>query len=333
MTAQPTRKFQKNQDLEALSSELNAFLKTFGKNRSQAKIPELPPVFIVGAPRSGTTLVYQTLASTQAFAFPSNLMSRFYGSLRFASLVHKVVVDRRFDFHGEFSDVVSEVGFDSRLGKTKGLAQPNEFWYFWRRFFPVSVPVKLTKSEMENADIENFVSEIAEMEEVFGRPVLMKAMLLCFNLQFVQSKMERVIFLYVKRDPISNARSLLKAREDYYGNLHEWYSARPGAYPELKDRTPFEQVIGQVLLTNREIEQQLAALPGETSIEVEYEAFCSNPGKVLDSVRSRYAALGFELDQFVVPDQPFSCRNQSAGQNWEKELSDAELSLRNLGLV
>ena len=40
--------------------------------------PRRPVVFVVGVPRSGTTLTYQVLAATGAFAYPSNVVARFW---------------------------------------------------------------------------------------------------------------------------------------------------------------------------------------------------------------------------------------------------------------
>ncbi len=333
MTKQPKKAFDKNQSLEALSSEINSYLSDFDKARNQPTKPKLPPLFIIGAPRSGTTLVFQALASTMAFAFPSNLMSRFYGSLRFASMVHLLLADKDYDFQDEFSDVSRKVGFESSLGKTKGLTQPNEFWYFWRRFFALSVPSKLTKTELECVDSEKFVSELAEMESTFKRPVVMKAMILCFNLAYLHSKMSNAIFLHIKRDLFSNARSLLKARERYYGSLNDWYSTKPVEYSLLKQRSPFEQVLGQVQVTNREIGRQLTDLPRDNSIEIDYEDFCANPGEVLDELSLKYSKFGYELPYAKRQIQPFTCRNPREDSSWENELLEAKISLKNLGIM
>ena len=64
--------------LEDLLDKVNCLLEEPELNEvSHLKQPKLPTVFIVGNPRSGTTLLYQWLAATGLFAYPSNIMSRF----------------------------------------------------------------------------------------------------------------------------------------------------------------------------------------------------------------------------------------------------------------
>ena len=58
---------------------------------SQMTQPKLPVLLIVGNPRSGTTLLYQWLAATGLFAYPSNIMSRFYRAPYIGGLLHKIL--------------------------------------------------------------------------------------------------------------------------------------------------------------------------------------------------------------------------------------------------
>ena len=43
------------------------------------------------------------------------------------------------------------------------------------------------------------------------------------------------MFLHIKRQPAYNIQSLLKARNNYYGDIRGWYSFKPPEYDELKE--------------------------------------------------------------------------------------------------
>src|SRR5699024_10587460 len=118
--------------------------------------PKYPVLFIVGNARSGTTLLYQWLASTGLFAYPSNIISRFYNAPYIVALIHKMFID--YDKFGELSGD-RKLSFNSTLGKTKGPASPHEFWYFWRRFFEFEDIQKLNDQQLANIGGKTFVRE------------------------------------------------------------------------------------------------------------------------------------------------------------------------------
>ena len=323
--------FDKNRDLESLASEINQYLIDFEKKDACLGKSRLPILLLVGAPRSGTTLMLQFLASTGAFAFPTNLMTRFYGSLRFASMVQLMLGDKKYDFQGEFSDVTKTIAFESKLGKTQGLMQPSEFWYFWRRFFNLDVPSKLSEESLKQSDLAQFVSELAEMERIFDRPVLLKALLLCFDLKLLCSTLNKPIFLHIKRNTIENARSLLKARTAYFGDLNVWYSTKPGEYEWLRSRSPFEQVLGQVIATNREIERQFSEIPSDQTIVIEYEEFCKQPNEVIKQINQRFTAMNYDCALGEDQDTEFEARSGGTDDSlWTKELLEANSNLERL---
>ena len=73
------REFQRNENLERLLKEINDILGPVEDRILQRyKMPKYPVIFIVGAPRCGSTLIMQWLAKTDRFAYPTNLLSRFY---------------------------------------------------------------------------------------------------------------------------------------------------------------------------------------------------------------------------------------------------------------
>lgn len=290
------KEHQKSETMEKLMKEVNSLLlpielqvtESYNKNK-------YPVVLIMGAPRSGTTLLLQWLASLGHFAYPTNILSRFYDAPYIGAKIQLMLT--KHDFNNEIFDFNETVPFTSRLGKTKGALAPNEFWYFWRRFFHFGEIQRLTEDELKAVDQKKFVAEIAAIEAAFEKPVAMKGMIVNWNIPFIASIMEKVLFIHIERHPFYNIQSLMKARMDYYGDLRGWYSFKPPEYTELKNRNPYEQVAGQIYYTNKAVKAGFAAVKEERVLNIAYEDFCSSPEKVYGEIVRKFRLQGHRLDE------------------------------------
>ena len=128
--------FKRNKNLEDLIQEINSILVP-SENRilEHYHMPKFPVIFIVGCARAGSTIMLQWLANTGQFAYPTNLISRFYATPYIGAKIQQLLTDSRFNFRDELSYNSMAIEYISDLGKTQGVLSPNEFWYFWRRFF------------------------------------------------------------------------------------------------------------------------------------------------------------------------------------------------------
>ena len=154
--------FARNADLEKLLAELNTLL---GNAEDQVledfHHPRFPLVMVVGAPRSGTTLMMQWLANSGAFAYPSNLLSRFYQAPYIGAKIQQLLTDPRFAFRDELQEWRQmEPNWENELGKTSGTLAPNEFWYFWRRFFSYPDVQFLDDAALAQVDIPTLAAEL-----------------------------------------------------------------------------------------------------------------------------------------------------------------------------
>ena len=252
----------------------------------------------------------QWLANTGRFAYPTNLLSRFYGTPYLGAKIQQLLTAPEYNFNDEILDFSGGISFSSDLGKTKGALAPNEFWYFWRRFFPITEPGYLALQDLEGADGRRFVAELAAIESVFDKPLAMKGLLLELNIPFLSSLFDKVLFLFVKRHPFYNIQSLLEARLRYYGDRRAWYSIKPREYDLLQDLEPVEQVAGQVFFTNGAIERDLGRIAASRGLVVDYEEFCQQPVQVFEQIKSRFSQQGFRADwDYTGPDH-FHSTNQ-----------------------
>lgn len=299
-----TRSFQRNSELEVFLHELNGHLALAEQDALTgiADQPRLPLLFVVGPLRSGTTLMMQWLASSGAFAYPTNLLSRFYKAPVIGSKIQLLLTDERYNFRDELKIPAGQIEFSSENGKTRGPLAPNEFWYFWRRFLPFEeIDYLPTEQLLEKVDTKTMLHELAGVVEAFGKPLAMKGMILNFNLDFLDRILDNVLFVYMKRDPAANMASALSARERQLGDANKWYSFKIPQYATLKDLPPEQQVAGQIFYTHEAIGTALARIAEQRKIVVPYEDFCHRPGYYYGEIQERLRASACEIPDYAGP--------------------------------
>lgn len=305
------REFQRNENLERLLKEINDILGPVEDRILRSyKRPKYPVIFIVGAPRCGSTLIMQWLAKTDRFAYPTNLLSRFYEAPYIGAKIQQMLTDPKFNFRDELSDLSKEIAFASDLGKTKGALAPNEFWYFWRRFFPYEKIQYLDEQSLRDVDATRFVAELAAVEAVFGKPFALKAMIANWNIPYLSGILEKVLFVFIKHHPFYNIQSLLESRVKYFSDRRTWYSFKPREYDRLKALDPFEQVAGQVYFTNRAIEEGLDKIDAPRGLRVSYEEFCTAPERVFNQITEKFSQQGYRVTWSYTGPEQFQSTNQ-----------------------
>lgn len=317
------KEFSKNYDLEHLLTEVTELLSPanieLGKRDSSEKYTK---IFIVGALRSGTTLFTQWLANTGLVAYPTNLLSRFYGAPLIGAKIQQLLTDPRYNFRNEILDFRSEINFNSENGKTKGALAPNEFWYFWRRFLPFDALDYMASEDLrKKADLAGLKNELNALANILEKPFALKAMILNQNIPDLDDQFENALFIWIRRDPVFNIQSVLQARQRQFGDLDTWYSFKIKEYPELKDLNPLDSAAGQVSAINRSIEEGIAALPEHKKLTVQYEEFCQRPESFYNEIISRLrsqADISASAGRDYSGEKQFSNTNQWVLEEYSK---------------
>lgn len=302
------KEFRRNNDLESYLKEINNDLwETEKKLINDNKNDNYPLIFMVGPPRSGSTLVLQWLANTKQIAYPTNLLSRFYKAPIIGSKIQRLLTDEKYNYRNEILDFNSEINFISENGKTKGALAPNEFWYFWRRFLPFDKKIDYvptnelidyvpTNELEEKMNIQLFKNELNGISNVFEKPFALKAHIMNYNIDLLNKIFDKAIFIYTKRDPYANIESALKARERQFGSVEEWFSFKiPEYYELIKIKDPIKQTAGQIYYINKAVEKGLEKIDESKKVILKYENFCKNPKKYYDELRFKLQKQGYEI--------------------------------------
>lgn len=291
-------KYVKRPEDENFLEEFNQTLKE--KEWSLYKDYEIehPFLFVYGLPRSGTTLITQVIAHCMDVGFINNLMARFY-----LAPVHGI----------RFSRVVlgeqRSTNFSSDYARTTELADIHEFGYFWRYW--------LKKEEVEGvthaAEIEKEIDwsglkkTLANMQHEFNKAMVFKNIFGSYHQQKLTEVLEKVLFIYIKRDPLDSAISILEARKKYYTDLNTWWSYMPIQYDKIRDLDYWHQIAGQVFYLRRYYDRMSRELPNV--LTVEYKDLTDRPAKVLENINQKLKALyGYTLPITDPPPNSFPFR-------------------------
>jgi len=314
LTEKRTEKFQRNKLLEKLLFSLNDDLQASEKNQIAKYVDnpmEQPLILIMGPLRSGTTLFLQWLANTGLVAYPTNLLSRFYQAPILGAKIQILFTDPRFNFRDELGEFVQQAEYRSENGKTKGVLAPNEFWYFWRRFLAEPSRDIWTDNELHlSMDVQTMKAELIGLMDVFQKPFAAKGMLFNYNIPFLNSTLDKVIFVQIKREPLTNIQSVLGARERQLGNREAWYSFDIPEKEALRRLSAVEQVAGQVASINKAVEKGLCHVDEERKLVVQYEDLCASPDCYFNKLLDCMEKQGVKIENNYSWEAQFSSRNQ-----------------------
>lgn len=263
--------------------------------------PDYPVVYIVGAPRSGTTLLSQLVSRCLPVGYINNLIARFWMRPSVGIRLSSMLLG---------GSVREKISFSSSFGTTEGVHEPHEFGYFWRRWLEIDgFPThKIPNDALELLDSEGLRETLKrEILGQFRLPVVFKNIICGLQASFLTRVYPKSLFVHIKRDPFMTAASILKSRRERFGCYNTWWSLKPSTWPftEFSGQPAFE-VAMQVKECWREIDEELAQ-HNVLSLQVTYEDLCKAPAKVMSFICESLAKLGYSIhpsEEFIEEFRP-----------------------------
>jgi len=286
----PYRAFQR-----LLSFPLSKFERSYLLRSTESLVH--PPVFIIGPPRSGTTLLYQALIARYYFAYFTNFTARFYYAPIIAFWLAQRLIPNK------------QVGsYTSRYGQTTGWYGPHECGEFWYRWFPRGEHVYVAPGVTHKTYLRELRSEIIGMSRVTRAPVLFKNTYNSMRIAPIIEALPEAFFLVCRRDIVDTAESILKGRERLYGTKERWMGVPPKEIDRILSHPYWQQVVEQVYYIYRQIEKDKQRFAKGRFLDIRYDELCNNPNKILDDIGEFLAMRGLILSKRnSVPERfPFS---------------------------
>lgn len=240
---------------------------------------EQPVCFIVGPPRSGSTLLYELLVTRFQCGYFSNFAKRLFRVPVAATwLCRRAMRDR-------------QGSFDSSYGELEGNAAPSEAGRIWAYWMPYAAPYFLDEPGVPVARMKR---KLAAIGRISGQPMIVKNMILQSDFPLLLDTFTNAIFIYIERDWADNADSLVRARQDKSSmDATGWWSLRPTGWETYADADAMTQSCAQVVLSHRDLRLGFERLGApERVMKVSYETLCEQPEQVLSDVESFFRRNG-----------------------------------------
>jgi Sulfotransferase family len=309
--AQRKGRYGKSAESEDFLKELNLFLQPREEALYRDLDVQAPFVFVLGLPRSATTLMSQVLAYSLEAGYVDNVVARLW-----LAPVHGIRLSR---------SLLGERGspaFESDYARTSDLHGIHEFGYFWRHWLRKETFGDVVHAREREGDIDwaGLRRALANMQaELGGNAFVAKNILAGYHLPRLRETLGEVIYVYVERDPLDVAVSILDARRKYYVDPNTWWSYTPVEYEALAELDYWEQIAGQVHYLSRFYDAALEEAGLDVVVRTTYEELCRRPRGVLEAVGERsLAAHGREIPIRTEPPDSFPFRAHE-GRDEEKE--------------
>jgi len=248
------------------------------------------PIFIVGAPRCGSTLIMQTFTDAFDVGYIANAHCRWFGAPALADKIFRPLTNK------QPSD------FTSTYGQTKKNSDPSECAAWWYRFFRRE-PAYVTSKDVSVRKMQAFRRSVASLGRAMERPLIFKNLYAGLRIEPIVDTLPGSLFVVVERDLLDNAQSILKGRQETGGSYEPWWSVPPPNVEELRQLPPVQQVVEQIRSIYQLLERDIDRFDlEERTFRIRYEEFCADVHGTLDAFEAFMRRHGVPLERrFTVP--------------------------------
>jgi hypothetical protein len=242
------------------------------------------PFFIMGNPRSGTTLLYNLLAQTGCFNFLTA-----YHVINYDKILFNFVNQKEAEAKEELDRYFKSLGINTRMFDEIAVSPdvPEEYGFvlrnagYWYKLSSKSLPL--------------FVEMCKKVQYVSHgeRPLLLKSPLDFPNFLFLKSKFPELKFVFIHRYPINMINSIVKAVRHSLETLNPVYALIQKEYRDIF-RNPVKLFLARFFVSShlqlglrihtryyagtvKYFLKNIDSLPEDDYISVRYEDLCSDP--------------------------------------------------------
>ena len=260
------------------------------------------PIFIVGNPRSGTTLLYQAITHDFKVCYFSNLMCLFPESPIAVARIAAII-----------NGCKPPISFYNNFGKTVGLSSPNQGEYIWKRWFNDCYDIKTIKYGIELKDEIQVRNSIGLLQKYFESPSVNKWQPLSEKIIDLARIFPEGLFVRIKREREFIAQSILYSKRKLWNDDNKWFSTKPRNYKEIKNHNYLIKICEQVESIEKYIDTDIGIIGKDKFLTVHYEDLCISPHKVMNKLHDfyieRYNNEMYKRKSINLPSK-FTCGNR-----------------------
>ncbi|MCP4486530.1 MAG: sulfotransferase [Gammaproteobacteria bacterium] len=284
------------------------------------EIPTTSPrntLFIVGLPRSGTTLLAQILAYSLDIGIINNELARYWMAPNIALGQIPLKIKQC---------TANSTPLISEHGRTNNKLDVSEFGYFWQYWFNHQKHDQLSDESLAQINWKYLKNTVSHLAKRLGRNSL-----LFKNPKYTNYKILSLYnnlgakFIHIQRSAPEVTSSIYKARLREYGSEEVWWSIRPENVTQLVSLSPWEQIFHQTLSCEFEISRQLISIPKTHKYIIGYQDLIGYPQKHMEAIANH-----FSIKHKILESDFFCSIHPNQLRGWESdELENTYLTLRN----
>lgn len=251
------------------------------------------PIFIVGAPRSGTSILFRKLGRNPELAWISNITKK-YESSKFIS---RAIMLFRSDH------------------------RPTEAKKVWKKYSRRDDGFR--GREDVTPKVRRYIEKVVRINlEIFGKPrFLAKDPGNALRMDFIDEIFPDAIFIHIVRDARAVVESVVKVRRNHNGVF--WGSQSPG----WRDLIELPLVEASALQWKRLVEVVLDSakkLPEDRYMQLRYEDFAADPAQTLRAIGEK---CSLKWDEALLKEITGDIRSQNF--KWRENLKPDEIETVN----
>jgi len=317
-------KYRKDTNEERFLFKLNNILAPHQEKDYQELKETYPTLYIIGVPRSGTTLLSQLIASHLNIGYINNLIACFWKAPIYGIRLSKKLLKKDNPSY-----------YISEFGRTKYIHESHEFGYFWSSLLDYNEMIQKNKFQENNIDWQKVKLILTNIIHEFDSPVFFKYPPIGWHIKKMQEILKKSCFVRVARNPIQNAISILNTRIKFLGSVNRWFSMKPLEYKKLKNEKFFAQIAGQIYYIDKAISNQITKSGCRNVLNINYEDLCQSPKEILDKIKKMLERNGANIKYKSLPPKSFNIKSYNVSSNEDyikiakslKEFYNQEISL------
>lgn len=260
------------------------------------------PLFIIGAPRSGTTLIYQLITNYFKISYPSNLVELSHENIYFGFWLKYLFFKNRP--HNCFKSFYG-------LTESCGLNAPNEKGKYWWKWIPKSY---LTAGQVDDFVKNDANKKILSIMNRYKKPIIFKHLTLGLQIPFVLETFPNAKFIFVKRKPVFTIQSLYKEVLAVGDNIFDWVGVWPKGYEKLIEMPRIEKISKYIHLVYNNLLENIKQIPQKNLLVINYDNLLNDYDFLFKKLEKMYdKKLDRRINPFL-PDIKISSK-QKVGEN------------------
>ena len=254
-------------------SPLISLLERSGLNHLGNREPGHPPVFIIGPPRSGSTILYQLITGLLHVAYIDNLANLAWRNPFFGMRLSRKLFtsEPHKSYTSDFGQTISD-----------GLHAPAEALFFYK-WFPTDRHYT-APSDLNPDQVSEFRKSLFALINLSQMPLVIKNLSFSMRLQVLKQILPGARYIIVRRDPLFTSQSLLLAMRKNKVPEHRVWGILPREYAQIVGLEPHEMVVRQVNMIENQIYNDLKEIPEKEKLYIDYENLDSDLESILEKV-------------------------------------------------